>query len=402
MNILFLTMNNFDNIHEHSLYPDLVRELSSRGHKITVLSPIEKRYGINTNIVEEGLIRSIKVQTGNLFNVGLINKAFSRAGICRKYEKALNVFCKHEKFDLVLYSTPPITLAPIIRKVKKRGAYTYLMLKDIFPQNAVDLGLFGQNSLIYKFFRISERRIYRVSDTIGCMSPANVEYLKKQDPWIDIKKITICPNSIEITNKIFSEDEKRSILLKYGIPDKKMLLVYGGGLGKPQGIDFLIKCIQKASTDPEYFFVVIGSGPYFEKLTELEKLIPNTLKVIKWLPTEEYERIVAACDIGLVMLNHSFKIPNFPSRILLYMQSRLPILAATDPNSDVGKIAEENGFGLWCESNNTSVFLELMSRLKIENIRKQMGDLSYRYLLDNYSVVRTANDIEKTFESSRK
>ena len=89
------------------------------------------------------------------------------------------------KFDLILYSTPPITFYKAIEYVKKRdGAKTYLLLKDIFPQNAVDLGMMsktGLKGLIYKYFRKKEKKLYAISDKIGCMSQANVDYVLKHN-----------------------------------------------------------------------------------------------------------------------------------------------------------------------------------------------------------------------------
>lgn len=395
MNILFLTMNNFESIHEHSIYPDLIRALASRENMVTVLSPIEKKTGIKTSIIQENNIRSIKVRTGNLFNVRLVVKAISRAGICMKYKRALRKYCKGEKFDLVLFSTPPTTLTPIIKRMKSEGAYIYLMLKDIFPQNAVDLGIIGQNSLIYKFFRKREKEIYKVADVIGCMSPANVEYLKKQDPWINPKKITICPNAIEVREKALIRGDRNEVHKKYGIPNDKLLFVYGGGLGKPQGIDFLEKCIRVISKDKVVFFVVIGNGPYYDNLASLQTELPDSIKTIQWLPVGEYEVIVQSCDVGLIMLNHRFKVPNFPSRLLLYMQSYLPVLVATDPYSDVGIIAEKNGFGFRCESNDVDGFRELVNRFKDESRRKGMGELAFSYLKNHYSVDIIADEILK-------
>ncbi len=393
MNILFLTMNNFESIHEHSIYTDLIRELAKREHSVTVLSPIEKKYGVYTNVVEEGSIKSIKVRTGNLFDVGLFQKAISRAGVCRKYTKTLRRFCKNEKYDLVLYSTPPTTLAPIVKKLKRKGAYAYLMLKDIFPQNAVDLGIIRYNSFVYKYFRRGEKLLYKNADTIGCMSPANVNYIKKQDPWIDPGKVTICPNAIEVREKVVDANERSVILNKYGIPNNRILFVYGGGLGKPQGIEFLIEGIRKASIDSNYFFVIIGNGVYLKDLKKLEMEVPSSIKVLEWLPSDEYEKIVQSCDVGLVMLNHSFLIPNFPSRILLYMQAHLPILAATDCNTDVGSIAYENEFGYWCESNNSDEFFNLLSKFRDKKERQRMGSKAFEFLKDNYSVEVVASRI---------
>ena len=80
----------------------------------------------------------------------------------------------------VLWSHIP-TFKKVIDYFKKRdNATTFLLLKDIFPQNAVDLGILskrGVKGIIYRFFRKKERDLYRISDYIGCMSPANVAYV---------------------------------------------------------------------------------------------------------------------------------------------------------------------------------------------------------------------------------
>lgn len=398
MNILFLTMNNFEKISEHSVYTDLIRALLKRCNDITVLSPIEKKHGISTNMHDDMGVRVIKVRTGNLFNVGMIEKFISRAGICSRYKKALKKYCNNTKFDLVLFTTPPTTLSPVVRRIKKCGAYAYLMLKDIFPQNAVDLGLIRQTGFAFRFLRILEKRTYKVADTIGCMSPANVDFLKNQDPWIDAQRITICPNAIEVRDECFSRDERQQILNKYEIPSNKILFVYGGGLGKPQGLDFLVESVKALKDDKDIFFLVIGSGVYFDSLKMLEFEYPGIIKVLKWLPSEEYENIVKSSDVGLVFLSHCFKVPNFPSRTLHYMQARIPILAATDANTDIGRIVEKNNFGYWCESNDVNSFVDKIQMMKNGVQRKEMGMNAYNYLLNHYSVDVVADKIIERVE----
>ena len=88
--------------------------------------------------------------------------------------RAIKKYLSDVKIDLVLYPTPPITFANTIAYIKKRdGAYAYLMLKDIFPAGAVDLGALkktGLKGVIYRYFRKKEKYLYRISDKIGCMS----------------------------------------------------------------------------------------------------------------------------------------------------------------------------------------------------------------------------------------
>lgn len=395
MRILFLTMNNFDDVEEHSIYPDLIRCLVRKGHHVTVLLPREKKYGDKTSCVEKNNVKVIKVRTGNLFNVGMKTKLISRARLCRQYERALKQRASDERYDLVLSSTPPTIFYPLVRKVKKRdGARSYLMLKDIFPQNAVDLGLIADKGLIHKVLRVFEKKLYAVSDAIGCMSPANVEYLLKQDPWIDRKKVSLCPNALEIMP--FPKVDRGRVREKYGIPRDKVIFIYGGSIGRPQGIDFFLECIERIHTSNEYEFLVIGSGPYVEKLKLSAKGHEHLLKVIPWLPIDDFNEVVASSDVGLVLLDHRFKIPNFPSRMLSYMQAGLPIAAATDRNSDVGKIVEENNFGLWCESKAPGDFVDMVEKLLDGELRKQMGVSSRKYFEENHDVEKVADAIVAT------
>ncbi len=399
MNILFLTMNNFGDIHEHSVYPDLIRCLAKRGHNVTALLPREKRYNEPTTCETFGSIRVVKVRTGNLFDVGMVTKMFSRSLLCRQYSRALKRYSNDLRFDLVLCSTPPTILYPLIERIKKRDdAYSYLMLKDIFPQNALDLGMIKDGGLIHSFLRIFEKKLYRSADMIGCMSPANVRYLLEQDPWLPKEKVTLCPNALEV--RPFRVVNKEEIRKKYDIPTDKIVIVYGGGIGRPQGIDFFIECIKRINHSDKYIFVVMGSGPCADKLELLSKDHEDILKVIPWLPVDDFNDVVAAGDIGLILLDHRFKIPNFPSRLLAYLQAGIPVASATDENCDVGSISEKSSFGYWCKSDDVDGFVSMIGKFDDASERKEMGRNARRFFEDNYDVDKVAEDIIKCVRHS--
>ena len=112
------------------------------------------------------------------------------------------------------------------------------------------------------------------------------------------------------------------------------------------------------------------------------------------LPKAEYDELVRACDVGLIVLDHRFTIPNFPSRLLSYLENKMPVLCATDPNTDMERIAEENGFGYWCESNSVEAFTTILNKM-IGADRKTMGENGYAFLKANYTVENTYNAIMK-------
>lgn len=273
-----------------------------------------------------------------------------------------------------------------------------LLLKDIFPQNAVDLGMINKQGIkgfIYKYFRRKEKELYKISDYIGCMSQANVNYVIKHNPEVDSSVVEICPNCVEVIDKSVAWDKRISIRQKYAIPLNKKVFIYGGNLGKPQGISFLIECLKSQEKNEEAFFLIVGSGTEYSKLEKyISECNPINVKLMQRLPKEDYDTMVGACDVGMIFLDHRFTIPNFPSRLLSYMQAKIPVLACTDPNTDIGRIIEEAGFGCWCKSNDVGKFDKCVKNLM--NI-EQVADKEWTYLNQHYSTEKGYQIIMKHF-----
>lgn len=342
------------------------------------------------------------VRIGNITKCGRIEKGISTLMIEQNYLRAIQTYFPDVRFDLILYSTPPITLAGVVEKIKKRdGAETYLILKDIFPQNAVDLGMMkttGVYGLLYRYFRHQEKRLYAISDHIGCMSPANVEYVIRHNPEVDHTKVSVCPNCIEPQDMSVTTEERRAIREKYSIPQDKKAFVYGGNLGKPQGIPFIIECLRSQKDNSDVFFLLVGDGTEYGKLHAFVRNEPQeNVRLLQRLPKEDYDRMIAACDVGMIFLDYRFTIPNFPSRLLSYMQADLPVLACTDPNTDVGTVIEEGGFGWWCESNDVQRFTQLVTIISKADL-KENAIQSRRYLMHHYHVADIYQEMMKALK----
>ena len=374
MNILFLTLLSFDSLQERTLYTDLLREFVKNNHNVYAISPVEKRQKTGTHIIRENNATILRLKTGNTQKTNIIEKGISTVMIEPIIKNAVKHYFSDVKFDLVLYSTPPITFVSAIEYVKKRdNAKTYLMLKDIFPQNAVDIGLIkktGVKGLLYKHFRYQEKKLYKISDRIGCMSQANVDYVINHNPEIKSSIVEVCPNCVDVIEKSVDETMRNSIREKYGIPLHKKVFVYGGNLGKPQGIHFLIDCLKTVKDREDIYFLIVGDGTEYKHLQDfVESEKPDNIRVMKRLPKDDYDTMVGSCDVGLIFLDHRFTIPNFPSRLLAYMQANIPVLAVTDPNTDVGKLIVEGDFGWWCESNSVTDFCSTINTIISTNCK---------------------------------
>lgn len=401
MNILYLTLENISSLNARSINTDLIREFVKHEHHMFIISPTEKRNNNKTHYIVEKNAVILRPKIGNIQKTNIFEKGITTITIESLLIRSIKkYFCKI-KFDLVLYNTPPITFCNVVQYIKKRdNANSYLLLKDIFPQNAVDIGLLrknGINALVYQYFRTKEKRLYRVSDHIGCMSEANMRYLLLHNAEIDKKKVSICPNSAEVVDLSVNEEERNMIRKKYNLPVGKMIFVYGGNLGRPQGIDFFIKCIYNQRKNEKVFFLIVGDGTEYKKLDDfLKKYHQTNVKLMRRVSREDYDKIVAACDVGMIFLDYRFSIPNFPSRILNYMMAKIPVLAVTDTVTDIGEVITKNKFGWWCESNDIKEFDQMVMKATRSDCRN-LGSAGYETLRKFYTSERAYLDIITSF-----
>ena len=410
MNILFITVENYRDCSCRSIYMDMIKKFVQCGNHVTVLSACEERdqkcddqlfYHVGENCeIQKVLIPNLtKMSNYVLKGINLL-RTVPRFDIAAK--KAM----RNKVFDLVIYGSPPISVYKAVKSVKRQqNAFSYLMLKDIWPYDCLfggALSMHGWKKIAYLYLAHLARKLYRVSDFIGCMSPANIRFLTENEPGLDRSKIGICPNCVTPFS-VYMNTEKRNVLRdKYGIPKDKVVYIYGGNLGVAQGIEFAIESVIAASEIEDAFFVFVGSGTEISKLERVanESELKNFL-LLPAMPKDEYETLVFACDVGLIYLNYDCLAPNYPSRLLSYMQASIPILCATDLYTDIGRIAIENGYGLQCNSNNVLSFIKCLKELSDEEIRHRMGKKAYEYMMEHYTSERVVRQILERVEKVR-
>lgn len=405
MNVIFLTLVRISDIEDRGIYQDLMRKFRDEGHNVYIVTAAERRLGQETSLVDSHGVKILNVKTLNVQKTNIVEKGIGTLLIESQFKAAIKKYLGGVKFDLITYSTPPITFTNVVRYLKNKNpkAISYLQLKDIFPQNAVDMKMFGEKSVFNWYFRKKEKALYKASDFIGCMSPANVKVVLGHNPEIDAARVEVAPNSIELKDDDVLNDPEQLeaarlyIRKKYDLPLDKPVFIYGGNLGIPQGIDYLVKCLDANKDRTDCYFVVVGSGTHYGLIAEwYDKNQNHNVKLMQALPKSEYDTLVRTCDVGMIFLDHRFTIPNYPSRLLSYLEYRMPVVCATDVNTDIGKIVEENGYGYWCESVKPEDFTALVDKMLASDM-KAMGERGYEFLKQNYLVENTYNAIMRHF-----
>ncbi len=339
-----------------------MEEFAGHGHKVYVVSSVEKRFGIKTYLSVSNDINILRVQTGNITsNTNYFAKGLAILQLQSLFIEAINQYFEKIVFDLIIYTTPPIQYNRILKYLKSRSnAKTYLLLKDITPQDAIDIGLLSKWNPAYWYFRKKEKETYRLSDHIGCMSLANVHYLLEHNTYLSADKVEVCSNSLKDRGK---PDEKDRIAIRakirkaYFIKEHELLLIFGGNLGVSQGLLFLFEILKAYRINSSVKFLIIGEGTWY---SHLEKLIKdenlNNVFLYPRISPEEFKEMLLASDIGLIFLDPRHTIPNFPSRLTSYLEVGLPVIACTDTVSDVGDVIKKAGCGYKVISGNLKEF----------------------------------------------
>lgn len=387
MNVLLLTIATKRN---QKMIRDIANEFVNDGHMMFVVCPADSEYPARDKFVLIDGTRYLFVNSGNsVGKINMIKKVWNFVMTDPRYKKAVKVAADSIDIDVVLYSTPPITLAnTIIWSKRKFHAATYLMLKDIFPQNAVDMGMMkttGPMGLVWRYFRRKEKKLYGSSDYIGCMSKANCRYILKHNPEIPKERVGICVNSY--VEEPLREIDSDAVRKKYGIPQDKIVFLYGGNLGKPQGLSFFVDVMRNNKNKQDRFFLICGGGNDQNVIQNyIVQETPDNAKFMSMISPDDFDDLSRACDVGLVFLDHRFTIPNFPSRMLSIMLNEKPILAATDSNTDVGEVINDGNMGWWCESTDIDSFNRFLDEICANpQLAQEKGKNARKYYETHYT-----------------
>ncbi|MBC7959403.1 MAG: glycosyltransferase family 4 protein, partial [Vallitaleaceae bacterium] len=222
-----------------TIYTDLAQELVLRGHKITVVAAENGSDFKKTALLPERNMEVLRVRTGRLYDVGFLHKGISVITLKYFLILAMQKYLRSCEFDFVLFETPPIHMVDgVAWAMKKYKCPSYLMLKDIFPQNAIDLGIIKKSSPLHWYFRRKEKSLYQLASRIGCMSEANKNYILHHNKEINPSKVEVFPNTKKLTVPAVNAEDA-DMRQKYNIPRERIICVYGGNMGKPQGLEFL-------------------------------------------------------------------------------------------------------------------------------------------------------------------
>ena len=374
------------------MFRDLAKELFIQGHEVTIISGsnnISKELDITT----EENVRIVRVKAPDL-KTNKLTRLLNEIALGRRIWKQTKNFIDYSEFDLVIYYSPTIFWAYLVNKLKKSFKLkSYLVLRDIFPKWAVDLGLIKKYSLAHLFLKFHEYRLYRSADFIGVQSPKNKLYFEESS-FLRFFNPEVLFNWVQ-PNEDTNVKEISSIRKDLDI-EEKILFLYGGNIGVAQDLDNLLNLASNLKDQKNIFFLLVGEGTEFDRLSNkiIKEDITN-MSLIGSVSPLEFQKIVAASDVGLISLNRDFRTQNIPGKIMSYIKSKKPMLASINEDNDMFDIVHNKSGYVVLNGDNTTFIKYAIKLAGDKDLRGRMGKNGHDLLHEIFSVESASAKILK-------
>lgn len=405
MNILIISDAYPPEIRSAShLMQELAEELRNRGHNVTVVTTYpqynlpSQTAKIDYPILTIGKnISILRIKTLPHHNVNFLIRGLSHLTLPFLFKLKIKKYIK-KRMDVAIVHSPPLTLAYVAEWLKRKFNTRYIFgVQDIFPQNAIDLGIM-ENRIIIKLFEAIEMRAYRMADRITVNSEGNKKFLVEQKN-VAAQKITVAQHWID-TRPFIKADNNNYFRKKYNLQDK-FIFLFAGVIGPSQHLDLVVHSARELQEKKDIVFLLVGDG------TEKKRLVNwvrhNGIKNVifeSFVPKEEYPALVKESNVGIVCISSKNKTPVVPAKILGYLAAARPVVAFINKESDVHLLIEKAQCGYSTISDNQQNVTETI--LKIYRDRDKLDRLGmngFHFLNENLSRSVCVDEIEKLFYS---
>lgn len=368
---------------------DLSREFARQGHALTVLLPATEQP--EPWLLEEfDGVQVLRLKAPRTKDIGYMRRTlaelFMPFAMLRNFRKST---LAKERWDGVVWYAPSIFHGPLVSALKKSSRCKgYLIIRDIFPEWAVDMGLMGKG-LPYRFFDAVARYQYSVANVIGVQTPGNRGYF---DQWArqPNRQLEVLQNWLDKPAKVHC-----SIRIEETPLVGRKVIVYAGNMGIAQGMGILLDLAEKLRDRPDVGFLFVGRGSNAARLkaeSKARKL--DNLVFFDEIDPDEIPDLYAQCCAGIVALDPRHKSHNIPGKFLTYMQSGLPVLANVNAGNDLAQMIREECVGQVCESNQVDEMLRLTEELLTQIESERNLPARCRSLFEReFAVERTVRQI---------
>lgn len=413
MKILLVTDSYPPEIRSAShLMLELAEELQQRGHQVTVITTWPE-YNLDAGeekktfeeLEIEGGITVIRVTTLPHHNVNYIVRGLAQ--LIMPLQFLLKLWKYKIKPEAAVVYSPPLPLALVGSWLKRRGIRNLLNVQDLFPQNAIDLGIL-RNPTQIRFFQALERYAYQTADIVTVHSEGNKKMVLEQNPdiapklkllhnWVDIDHHTVDSNDFSgNVNPCTAVDFRQKWNIK-----QKYIAVFAGVMGPSQYLELILEIAERMHQQTELLFLIVGDGKEKERLVQLaiDKKLTN-VQFEGFISRNVYPDLLNACDIGLVCLSPQNQTPVVPGKILGHMAAGLPVAAFLHTASDGHALIREACCGVSANSADIDACVAVLEDLLSNSASfEQIGAAGKHYAIEHFSKQVCVSQLEAMLTS---
>lgn len=337
---------------------DLSREFVRQGHELTVMLPAADLDGPWQLDTYDGA-QVLRLRAPETKNIGYVQRTLAELSMPFAMKRNLRRSpLGKQRWDGVIWYSPSIFHGPLVAALKREsGCRSYLIIRDIFPEWAADMGLIGRGA-VYRFFRAMAEYQYSVANMIGVQTPGNLSYFQRWKGkggrtlqvlpnWLGKAGTTPCPIRVADT----------------ALSDRKVF-VYAGNMGIAQNMDVLIALADRFKHRDDLGFLLVGRGSEVDRLKcDADARRLTNVEFRDEIDPDEIPDLYAQCHAGIVTLDPRHKSHNIPGKFLTYMQCGLPVLAVLNEGNDLAAIIRQYDVGEVSETPELDVLCQQVERL---------------------------------------
>ena len=337
---------------------DLSREFARQGHALTVMLPAAD-LSTPWHLDELDGVQVLRLRAPRTKDIGYVRRTLGELLMPFAMQRNLRRSpLAGQRWDGVVWYAPSIFHGPLASALTKSSACKgYLIIRDIFPEWAVDMGLMGRG-LPYRFFDAVARYQYAVADFIGVQTPGNQSYFAE---WMRKpgRRLEVLQNWLDKPAQ-----QRCSIRVEQTPLAGRKVFVYAGNMGVAQGMDILLDLAARLQSRDDVGFLFVGRGSDAQRLrTAAQTRGLSNVLFFDEVDPDEIPDLYAQCSVGLVALDPRHKSHNIPGKFLTYMQSGLPVLANVNAGNDLAGLIRSEGVGQVCESHRLEDLVQLAHTL---------------------------------------
>lgn len=372
------------------MFHELALEFKKHGHEVVVITPAFGQDKI-LKIDDYEDVTVWRFKSPKLKDISKVKRAVNESLLSINGWRAVRSEISENFFDGVVSYSPSIFFGFLIKKIKKRcECPSYLILRDLFPQWAVDAGLIKHNSSVHKYFKYFECQTYSNSDYIGLMSENNIKLFNSVNPELG-SKVKLLRNwasysPVKSKNRLYRE--------KLNLSDK-VVFFYGGNIGHAQDMANLMRLVKNMSCYHGAHFLFVGQGDQVSLINELaDEWGLRNFTYLSSVDQYSFKKILSETDVGLFSLASTHTSHNFPGKLLGYMVESKPILGSVNINNDLMDIVNYSGAGFVHYNGDDQKLFKSAEKLFIDHkLRVNLGSNASDLLVSEFSVEAAYNNI---------